>query len=143
MRVRVEGSQLDSFCGFLRELAAAAGANEPLGMGWDLHSLRDSLFGGYASGPPPYHVLVVDADELFEGLGYGAMVQYCEQMIEVARAGGRGLVDRASIPWFEDARDEALRARGMTLLQHIGAAFESAGGTLTLRSRDGAVLFDV
>jgi hypothetical protein len=61
----LEGSNLSTWQGFIDALAMALEGRGGY-FGWDLHSLQDCLCGGYSPHPPPYHVVVDNAESFFE-----------------------------------------------------------------------------
>ena len=139
--VVLDGSKIHDLPSFIAALAAALaesdskaddenedGIAEPY-FGWDLHSLQDCLQGGYL-GTPPYEITVRDAEPMLRAFGREGYARYCESMLEVIAAGGRGLVREDSLRWYRRARDTAERGVGPTLFNVLCSVIRASPATL-------------
>ncbi len=137
MKLILDGSRIRGVDDFIHALRDAL--QSPY-FGFELHSLRDCLFGGYAPQPPPYHVLVTDARPMQAAMDHAGKAAYCRAMLAIIDNGGRGLVQRDSLQFFRQALAEANNRTGPTLLDDLLETFRDPPGSLTLRDDFGQTL---
>lgn len=128
---RFDGSQVADFFDFVRELGRVLPGTTDDYFGWDILSFQDCLYGGFAD-DPPYVITVLDAEPMVEAFGYEGRARYDEAMVQVARSGGRGLVEADHVDWYLDDALEARRREGETLLQTVESVIWKAGSILAL-----------
>jgi len=137
----LDGTRIRDVPSFITELERAvqdvSGARTDFG--WDLHSFRDHLFGGYG-GSPPYEIIVKNADGMVAAMDHAGMVEFCNDMLKVVAAGGRGFVQATDRDWYETQRANARRGQGDTLLDLLFEFVSDAPAELTLVSSSGALL---
>lgn len=133
MRLDVDARNVFALGDFVAELNRACMEGEP-GFGWgDLHSLQDRLHGGFC-GDLPYHIVLYHADVAVSRLGHAAAAEYWEQMIALARGGGRGVTRPELIEEYVTRRDAARESRGPTLLGMIVEVIVTSPASIQLVS---------
>lgn len=141
MQITLDGTKVLDFSSFTDQVASALSGDHVLEkpyFGFDLHSFGDCLHGGFL-GAPPYHIVVTNAEPMIEAMGHLGLANYCQKMLEVIRAGGRGLVQEDSRGWYEETEATARQGRGPTLLELLIEVVQGAPASLTLLDRDGTV----
>jgi hypothetical protein len=141
MKCTLDGTRIRDIPSFIAELnrVIADATGERANFGWDLHSLQDSLHGGYG-GSPPFDIVVEDAEDMLSAMDHAGLARYCDEILRVIDAGGRGLEDELSRSWYEAERAKAMDGQGRNLLDRLFETIKHSPAELTLLSHSGDVL---
>jgi hypothetical protein len=133
--LNIDGRKVANFKDFIAAMDHAGRLQEPdcAGFGWDIHSFHDRLYGGFC-GAPPYEIIVHNAEQMFESLDHAAAAAYYDDMVGIAKAGGRGSITFDMVDELVRLRSAAQSGCGPTLFMMIVEVVLSSPASILLES---------